>query len=820
VRRLLLRWPTLSKLQSAACRLELLSLGYLLAFDIVELECKHAATRRRLKARVQTRGLDFADLSASMCLQGQRQLERRCLPADRKRAGRCAVAQVRRRRSGKFRGCPTGGGGARRFAIGESLERLWPKDVSGKRTKLTKDEKSALFSQMHEEIGQASEELKRKWFDAGLAGTATHAVGHRSFGARASKRPRVAESSSDVAAAVGGGGVGSEVGAVSSADRSRHTLAVVLQERSEQALVAQIAAFQEKREQEEKELAKDADTVREYNSTRPSPPRNLAVFSCGGAVCGRYLPPVGGAPDIAAILRVVEVNAPGSAMSGKALARNPFDTDRKSLRKSLLEDWTAQHEGYSHVLAPPIPRASLANMAKVSPCEMAGFCLHVHPRGGEIQAMAKALEKGLVTIALKKGTIGRKSYDSGMLVVQIRTRDVADDPEDQVGCWLHVSFGNLNSRLFSVLPLTRAADDSHYPDGIREGVPLEALPPRRAINLWKLLSDVDGGLALDLQLWTLSSSSIRVAEFLPWRVLVVSLGAPAVPFWQVVGPRRLPVIPFRVQALPLVGIGGGGEADFLEQPHAIEDDIRDFDDDGDEVDGPIVHVFEEAVMVQEAAIAGILPEDIWGDAADDDSSGSGNSNRDSDSAAETDTREGVPGRPRRGRAIAPASVGGAASSTDPCPGPLPPPPPPPAADADRRGGRRGARYHSEFVLCPETGRPMGEIYVNPAGSLDAHCSRCPLRVNRMGLAHPKILNHRQGRPLGTLVAILLESCDGNQVAHRAKVGDASILTHARRLWCRAYATFGPRALSDELLGAEIRPPNAVVDVDGEPLQIA
>jgi len=130
------------------------------------------------------------------------------------------------------------------------------------------------------------------------------------------------------------------------------------------------------------------------------------------------------------------------------------------------------------------------------------------------------------------------------------------------------------------------------------------------------------------------------------------------------------------------------------------------------------------------------------------------------------------------------------------------------------GGPRGASYHTEAVM-NEEGARVGKLALNPAGSLDVRCPR-GLRVNRTRKARAGSAAawHHQGRPLGTLVAILW-CCPGNQQAHRARIQAADALTHTQRCQARQWA---PRHLTRRLLEAER--PQRPGEGFSEPLAVA
>ena len=126
-------------------------------------------------------------------------------------------------------------------------------------------------------------------------------------------------------------------------------------------------------------------------------------------------------------------------------------------------------------------------------------------------------------------------------------------------------------------------------------------------------------------------------------------------------------------------------------------------------------------------------------------------------------------------------------------------------------GRRGPAYPCEEVYGLD-GLPKGKLLLSPSGSYDAHCSRCPLRVNKKYTAHARLADRcPQGRPLGTLICLLWQGCDGDPGVHRGKLNPETLTFDARR---------GAREWRVENLSAEFRsherPPRVTELPHGEP----
>jgi len=105
-------------------------------------------------------------------------------------------------------------------------------------------------------------------------------------------------------------------------------------------------------------------------------------------------------------------------------------------------------------------------------------------------------------------------------------------------------------------------------------------------------------------------------------------------------------------------------------------------------------------------------------------------------------------------------------------------------------GRGGPAYPDVAIHAEDAAATLlGNIKLNVgADSLDMHCSRCGLRVNKKRSPHPTRFTN-QGRPLGTLLALLREGCAGNMNDHRAKYSD-DVLTYVKRRDARQWAVNG------------------------------
>ena len=99
---------------------------------------------------------------------------------------------------------------------------------------------------------------------------------------------------------------------------------------------------------------------------------------------------------------------------------------------------------------------------------------------------------------------------------------------------------------------------------------------------------------------------------------------------------------------------------------------------------------------------------------------------------------------------------------------LVPPPPKAAVAKPKAAAKAGAGPdHMDYdavTVRDDAGRHVGSIRLNRnpnALSLDGHCRFCKVPINRKYRAHASLgSRHRQGRPMGSLIAWLLTECKG------------------------------------------------------------
>ena len=219
-------------------------------------------------------------------------------------------------------------------------------------------------------------------------------------------------------------------------------------------------------------------------------------------------------------------------------------------------------------------------------CYHAGFCLCQDEDGQSTNRATIAICKQF-RVWLAKGELARNLYDRGMLMLQL-TIIGATPPNDEI--WVHLGYGNLNTRHFSGLNLERA-------EGVRQraaaAAGLVALDVQGADiesdkwepqNLWEILRDVKGSCRAGLQAYEVHSSLEMHYALKPgFQVLV----KPLVPSLDTEVSWALPPPP------------PGGEADSGEEhndhmvPAPIEDvpevpQVGDNDDDNDDSNDELV----------------------------------------------------------------------------------------------------------------------------------------------------------------------------------------------------------------------------------------
>ena len=147
--------------------------------------------------------------------------------------------------------------------------------------------------------------------------------------------------------------------------------------------------------------------------------------------------------------------------------------------------------------------------------------------------------------------------------------------------WFHLSYGNLVSKIFTVVPLVldHAGDDGS--DGKADLLVAQDMQP---VSLWQALRELDLTKDWDVDMWELSSAKRQAPEFIPAHVSIVQV-EPVLTrkVWRV-GPRRAPL---PIAGLPRDAAQLPADRAEVEAADSGIDGFPDFHAEGDEVDGPL-----------------------------------------------------------------------------------------------------------------------------------------------------------------------------------------------------------------------------------------
>ena len=169
-------------------------LGFLLRLEICRIECRNAAIRRLMRSKDSTYCPLIGNTSADFTLLRQRLLERLFTPEPEAPEEPKKVPVVRVRRTGKFKGCKTGGGGAARRHVGTMLKgQKFP----------SKEARSRIFKKVMQSYNLIKRQSGPAWTrlqQEGAVGTISHRAGRPAFRATLrKKRPDLAVPSSSAA---------------------------------------------------------------------------------------------------------------------------------------------------------------------------------------------------------------------------------------------------------------------------------------------------------------------------------------------------------------------------------------------------------------------------------------------------------------------------------------------------------------------------------------------------------------------------------------------------------------------------------------------
>jgi hypothetical protein len=138
----------------------------------------------------------------------------------------------------------------------------------------------------------------------------------------------------------------------------------------------------------------------------------------------------------------------------------------------------------------------------------------------------------------------------------------------------------------------------------------------------------------------------------------------------------------------------------------------------------------------------------------------------------------------------------------------------------RRGwGRKQTDRYEQCEVVNASGEKLGFLLINThaaAESIDAHCTRCGVRLNRKYREHKRRPGHHQGRPAGALLAWLFLKCEGQDTVHKDKFNPTE-LTLATRVRARTIGQSDPRLAP--IFEKERAPRDAEIEQGGEPAEL-
>ena len=413
------------------------------------------------------------------------------------------------RRSGKFKGGLTGGGGAHRRAVGVFL--------AGKSFK-TRAERIVAFQEAHAHANALKEAGGPEWeriVAEGNAGSHSHRHGGFAFGNTRDKRRRIE----------------SEPAEGAQAQDNHVQLAIVLddaRERNTAAACERLWMKKRRAQQEQENKQKHIVQWCEKEHTRES---------VGGAQSHAVTRLPFGAQSLP--LDIMWWQPPGQEVAEKAMAGQSDAARDQTILGKLEKAWAALHICTQHSSCPPIPARPVGESiaGNVMICFHAGFCL-CSPADAPRRSLCKVASTVLKQV-FRKGSPHRNVYEKNAAVLHIyNTRpclapmqasndeDVADD--HRKGVLLHCGYGNLKRGEFSFLRLEGDDESLQAAALIARGVNTRVavrLADRRCkpLNHWAVFGRLlDVTKNWDVEVWSLvtKSDQMQVGEFVPGQVLV------------------------------------------------------------------------------------------------------------------------------------------------------------------------------------------------------------------------------------------------------------------------------------------------------------
>jgi hypothetical protein len=218
--------------------------------------------------------------------------------------------------------------------------------------------------------------------------------------------------------------------------------------------------------------------------------------------------------------------APGAAIVRKALSgRRKWKQKGRSavdiaFRKAMLSGWKERHRP---IRLKDIPKIMNVRPGRRTICWHAGFCVCKQQNNGVTLHRFAMGFRAMLSRVLEKGTPCRKAYEKAALIMSLKAT------QSRL-LWLHISWGNLSTRMFTFMLLEGDSDPIRVNVAIARGncVPLvvnedlfenisDLMP-----NVWSLLKDLDYSLAYTCRFFRLSTDGTMLTIFAPGQNILVT----------------------------------------------------------------------------------------------------------------------------------------------------------------------------------------------------------------------------------------------------------------------------------------------------------
>ena len=425
-RRLLKRFNTVRKLLSGTLRAILIALGILLRWDTGRIECRHAQIRRLLRASRSSKWRILIRVAADFSLL------RACLMSKLWRVkahGKVAAKTRQKRRHGKYAGNLTGGGGLQRFLVGEYL-RNHPCEGESKSERFLCA--NVYAQQVVDEGGPELERAK----EGGAAGTVSHRAGGNSF----QYRPRNRGSKRSLEDAVGDDQALLPLDKVARLDEERLELEL-------QCIKDDFKSRKEKwdSEVEMRKAELGARSAQEHENMLEA----LQELKIDRVPDATTLP----CSSEGFRFTFVRLPAPSLQIAKGILAGWHRDPKVQEVRRVLRKAWMHKCALIKQDSCWPIP-ASSDKFVRLSRCYTAGFCLCSGTGTDCKPGPELPLAFAKVILALvPKGSQLKQEFLAGNMFVVIYCIDEDEDYDVPENALFHVSYGNLNTHLFTMMKM-------------------------------------------------------------------------------------------------------------------------------------------------------------------------------------------------------------------------------------------------------------------------------------------------------------------------------------------------------------------------------